>query len=118
MKYCDLWINAQHMEVELIRHAYDKCVNKHGKISFGYMNGILKRYFDQGITDVVSALRLDEQQREAMEARRAARGDTSGGNQRRGRYGETSSTEDVESVLDQEWESEVSQISGDYNYDD
>ncbi len=117
LKYCDLWINTQHIEVDLIRHAYDKCVNKQGKMSFSYMNGILKRYFEQGITDAVSALKLDEQQREAMEARRAAGGVSESG-KRKGRYSETYSTEEIEAILDEEWASQVSQSTGDYNYDD
>ena len=120
LKYCDLWINAQHIEVELIRHAYDKCVNKNGKMNFGYMNGIIKRYFEQGITDVTSALKLDEQNREAMEARRLARGEQSSsrGGKKEERYGETSATEDIEAILDAEWAKELAAGGGDYNYDE
>ena len=120
LKYCDLWINSQHIDIELIRHAYDKCINKNGKISFGYMNGIIKRYFEQGITDAASALKLDEQNRAAMEARRLARGESSSAvdSKRSGRYGETYATEDIEAILDEEWAKETAASSGDYNYDD
>lgn len=119
LKFCDLWINGQHIDVELIRHAYDKCIDKNGKLSFAYMNGILKRYFEQGITDVTSALKLDEQNREAMEARRQARGTASpSGGKQTGRYGETSDTEDIEAILDAEWAKELAASSGDYNYDE
>ena len=120
LKFCDLWINCQHMEVELVRHAYDKCIDKNGKLSFAYMNGILKRYYEQGITDVTSALKLDEQNREAMEARRQARGDRSSsrGGRQEGRYGETSATEDIEAILDAEWAKELAAGGGDYNYDE
>ena len=119
MKFCDLWINGQHIDVELIRHAYDKCVNKNGKISFNYMNGIIKRYFEQGITDLTSALKLDEQNREAMDARRIARSGTPAQSSRQnGVYGETSATDDIEAILDAEWAKEMASSSGDYNYDD
>ena len=119
LKYCDLWINCQHIEVELIRHAYDKCINKNGKLSFAYMNGILKRYYDQGITDLTSALKLDEQNREAMEARRLARNDATVKNSKQnGVYSETSATDDIEAILDAEWAKEMASSSGDYNYDD
>ena len=126
MKYCDLWINGQHIDIELVRHAYDKCVNKNGKPSFAYMNGIIKRYYEQGITDVTSALRLDEQNRAAMEQKRAAC-DAAGvsraasadrGNADGGRYGETYATEDIEAILDAEWMSESVGSDSDYNYDD
>lgn len=123
LKYCDLWINSQRFEVELVRHAYDKCINKNGKISFAYMNGILKRYFEQGITDLTSALKSDEQNREAMEARRQARGISSqprGGKSSNNneRYGETYATEDIEAILDAEWAKEIASSSGDYDYDE
>ncbi len=120
LKFCDLWINNQHIEVDLIRHAYDKCINKNGKISFGYMNGIIKRYFEQGVTDLTSALKLDEQNRAAMEARRQAKGESSAGrgDRQSGRYGETYSTEDIEVILNEEWAKEIAASSGDYNYDD
>ena len=105
--------------MELIRHAYDKCVNKNGKISFNYMNGIIKRYFEQGITDLTSALKLDEQNREAMDARRIARSGTPAQSSRQnGVYGETSATDDIEAILDAEWAKEMASSSGDYNYDD
>lgn len=126
MKYSDLWINVQQLDIDLIRHAYDKCVNKNGKISFAYMNGILKRYFEQGITDVASALKLDEQNREEMEARRAARKETdagsvsqlAGAHNSSGRYGETYATEEIEAILDAEWMAESVGSDSDYNYDD
>lgn len=126
LKYCDLWINSQHIEVDLIRHAYDKCINKNGKISFAYMNGIIKRYFERGITDVTSALKMDEQNRAEIEARKAERKassensitDLAGGNTANGRYASTYNTSDIEAILDAEWMSESVGSDSEYNYDD
>lgn len=120
LKYCDLWINMQHIDVDLVRHAYDKCVNKNGKLSFAYMNGIIKRYFEQGITDAPSALKLDEQNRAAMEAGRQTRASQPGTNRgsRGERFGETYATEDIEAILNEEWAKEIATSTGDYNYDD
>lgn len=126
LKFCDLWINAQHIDVELIRHAYDKCINKNGKISFHYMNGIIKRYFDRGITDITSALKLDEQNRAEMEAKKAASKAASadsittlaGGNTQNGRYAPTYNTDDIEAILDAEWMSESVGNDSDYDYND
>ena len=96
-----------------------KDINKNGKLSFAYMNGIIKRYYEQGITDVTSALKLDEQNREAMEARRLARNETQGKSGRQSEvYSETSATDDIEAILDAEWAKEMASSSGDYNYDD
>ena len=82
------------------------------------MNGILKRYYEQGITDLTSALKLDEQNREAMEARRQARDGASSRNAKQNLYAETSATDDIEAILDAEWAKELASGSGDYNYDD
>lgn len=126
LKFSDLWINSQHLDTELIRHAYDKCVNKTGKVSFSYMNGILKRYFDRGITDITSALKLDEQNRAEIEARQAARKVASsesltnlaGGNTETGRYASTYDTNDIEAILNAEWMSESVGNDSDYDYND
>ena len=126
LKYSDLWINVQHIDIELVRHAYDKCINKNGKISFAYMNGIIKRYFKRGIIDIASALKLDEQNRAEMESRRAAHSEAAansvtelaGGGDDSGRYAETYATEDIEAILDAEWMSEGVGSDSDYNYDD
>lgn len=126
LKFSDLWINSQHIDTELIRHAYDKCVNKTGKVSFSYMNGIIKRYFDRGITDITSALKLDEQNRAEMEAKQAARKvaaadsitELAGGNTQNGRYASTYDTGDIEAILDAEWMSEGVGSDSDYDYND
>lgn len=126
LKFSDLWINSQHIDTELIRHAYDKCVNKTGKVSFSYINGILKRYFDRGITDITSALKLDEQNRAEIEARQAARKaaaadsitNLAGGNTQNGRYAPTYDTGDIEAILDAEWMSESVGSDSDYDYND
>ncbi|MDD6395222.1 MAG: DnaD domain protein [Firmicutes bacterium] len=126
LKFSDLWINSQHIDTELIRHAYDKCVNKTGKVSFSYMNGIIKRYFERGITDITSALKLDEQNRAEIEAKQAARKaaaadsitELAGGNTQNGRYASTYDTGDIEAILDAEWMSEEVGSDSDYDYND
>ena len=126
LKFSDLWINSQHIDTELIRHAYDKCVNKTGKVSFSYMNGIIKRYFERGITDITSALKLDEQNRAEIEARQSARKaaaadsitELAGGNTQNGRYASTYDTGDIEAILDAEWMSEEVGSDSDYDYND
>lgn len=126
LKYSDLWINAQHIDIELVRHAYDKCINKNGRLSFAYMNGIIKRYFERGITDIASALKFDEQNRAEMEKKRAVRKEAAVGSAANsskisndsGRYSETYATEDIEAILDAEWMSESVGSDSEYNYDD
>ncbi len=122
IKFCDLWINSQHIDIELIRHAYDKCINKNGKISFNYINGILKRYFEKGITDLKSALKLDEEERASRDSRKkdgsSSVDSRTGGGASDGRYAPTYDTSEIEAILDAEWMSEGVGNDEEYNYDD
>lgn len=43
------WVDEYKMPLDLIRLAYDECVDNTGKISFAYMNKILERWFDAGV---------------------------------------------------------------------
>lgn len=46
---CSRWINEYEISTELILEAYERCVNKKGKMSFDYMDGILRKWFENGV---------------------------------------------------------------------
>ena len=48
----DLWINQWHFSDEMIREAYELCVNTKGKYILKYIGKILERWHEDGITDV------------------------------------------------------------------
>ncbi len=48
--YCTTWIDEWKMPAELINEAYERCIDKKGKLSFSYMNGILSRWKSEEIT--------------------------------------------------------------------
>ncbi len=48
--YCTAWIDEWGMSLDIINEAYERCVNKKGKLSFSYMNGILSRWQTEEIT--------------------------------------------------------------------
>lgn len=48
---CDTWVNEYGASSELILEAYERCVNKKGKLSFSYMSGILKNWYENGVKD-------------------------------------------------------------------
>lgn len=47
--FSNVWVNEWGMPSELILEAYERCVNKKGKLSFTYMNGILQNWQTEGI---------------------------------------------------------------------
>lgn len=54
----EIWINDYKYSLDIINCAYEKTVEKKGKISFGYMNGILRSWFESGyktIDDIENA---------------------------------------------------------------
>lgn len=44
----EIWSNDYGYGVEIINYAYEKTVEKKGKISYGYMNGILRSWYENG----------------------------------------------------------------------
>ncbi|MDR1240625.1 MAG: DnaD domain protein [Oscillospiraceae bacterium] len=46
------WFETWKMSDELVKVAYDSCVNKKGRYSLAYMNGIIKRWKENGISNV------------------------------------------------------------------
>lgn len=48
----EIWINDYSYSLDVIHYAYEKTVEKKGKISFGYMNGILRSWFESGLKTV------------------------------------------------------------------
>lgn len=50
------WINEWRFSEELIREAYERCINANGKYVFRYMDGIIKRWHNQGITTLEKAM--------------------------------------------------------------
>ncbi|MCL2486058.1 MAG: DnaD domain protein [Oscillospiraceae bacterium] len=46
---CDRWINEYRLTAEMVRIAYDRCVDKKGKLSMSYMDGIIKNWQSKGI---------------------------------------------------------------------
>lgn len=50
-----VWVNDWQFSPVLIREAYERCVDTKGQLSLSYMNGILTRWHEQGITTLQQA---------------------------------------------------------------
>ena len=51
-EYIDAWVSEFKMPIELIKEAYEVCVDKKGKLSFAYINGILNDWSKKGYSNV------------------------------------------------------------------
>lgn len=49
LEYADLWINEWKFSESMLRLAYEKCVDTKGELNLSYINGILRRWFEQGL---------------------------------------------------------------------
>lgn len=87
--YCTLWLLEQRQPDELIHAAYARCIDKKGKLSFSYMNGILSRWHKSGLKTLEGVL--------ASEGSRA-----SGKGAESGRFEPTYDRDEIEKMLDEE----------------
>ena len=62
--YIDTWRDELKMSVDMVGLAYDYCSIAIGKLSFPYINTILKRWAEQGITTVPEAEQDHEQHKQ------------------------------------------------------
>lgn len=49
LEYADLWVNEWKFTEDMLRLAYEKCVDLKGELNLSYINGILRRWFEQGL---------------------------------------------------------------------
>ena len=58
LEYADRWVNIWSFSEEMLRLAYERCVDAKGDMNLSYINGILKRWYEQSLKkpeDVFSA---------------------------------------------------------------
>lgn len=89
------WVETMKLGVDLIKLAYDRCIDTKGKLSMSYMNGILANWYRSGITTADAAL---------ADMRSASAGKSSGGDAaKQGRYAPTYDKSGLDEQLLQEW---------------
>ena len=90
---CHQWIDIMHIDLELIKLAYDRCVDTKGRMSMSYMNGIISNWHKKGITTCEAAI---EDISSATSSAGAKKGTE-------GRYAPTYDKQELETMLLQEW---------------
>ncbi len=54
-EYISRWTNEFHFDIRMIKLAYERAVDRTSKLSFPYINSILKSWFEKGFTDPAQA---------------------------------------------------------------
>ncbi len=49
LEFADEWVNNWKFSEDMLRLAYERCVDVKGEYSMSYINGILRRWFDEGL---------------------------------------------------------------------
>lgn len=90
---CTEWVNVLNLPDDVITLAYDRCINAKGKLSFSYMNGIIKRWAAQGTLTAESIAATEQPTQHKSDS---------------GRYAPTYDLDEVERILDEEFFSDDS----------
>jgi len=59
LEYAGRWINEWRFSEEMLRLAYERCVDKHSEVKLPYINGILKRWNEQSLRKAEDVYKAD-----------------------------------------------------------
>ena len=93
---CDRWMNEYNISAEMLKIAYDKCVDKKGKLSMSYIDGIIKNWKMKGIFTPEAAI-ADKP------AESKNKNNPNQKNKQSGTYEATYDIDEIESLLDREY---------------
>lgn len=52
LSYANKWISQWKFSDEMLREAYERCLDTKGEMKFSYIDGILKRWYNEGIKNI------------------------------------------------------------------
>ena len=67
LDYCSTWVSEWKFSPEMLREAYERCVDAKGEMKFNYIDGILKRWQREGIKSM-SDLEASEDAKKTKES--------------------------------------------------
>lgn len=62
LEYSRMWVGEWKFSHEMLREAYERCVDKKGTMQFNYINGILKKWNSLGIKNIDELKKLEANQ--------------------------------------------------------
>lgn len=78
MEMVDKWFLTYHFSIDMIREAFGKGAVKGGEDPFPYVNGILTKWYDEGVTTLKQVRIKDEKHRDEQNRNRQSRRGASG----------------------------------------
>lgn len=78
MEMVDKWFLTYHFSIDMIREAFGKGAVKGGEDPFPYVNGILTKWYDEGVTTLKQVRIKDEKHRDEQNRNRQSRRSASG----------------------------------------
>ncbi len=52
LAYANKWVSVWHFSDEMLREAYERCLDTKGEMKFSYIDGILKRWYNEGVKNI------------------------------------------------------------------
>lgn len=98
-EYCTRWLDEWCFGTDIIKLAYEKCIDSKGKLSFAYMNAILKSWYERGAITAAQVNALDSEQKNMAKPDSSKAKKTSDS----GRYSPTYNISEIEELLDDDW---------------
>lgn len=59
LEFADRWVNEWKFSEDMLRLAYERCLDTKGEMNLSYINGILKRWHEQGFVKTDDVLKAD-----------------------------------------------------------
>lgn len=95
-KQCSfLWIEEMAVDDSLIKLAYDRCVDRKGKMSFPYMRGIIEKWHKNGILNAEQAIASESEYEASTKKEKHTKKETNSGT-----YARTYDLDELENTFD------------------
>lgn len=72
LEYSRVWVGEWRFSHEMLREAYERCVDKKGTMQFNYINGILKKWNSLGVKNLDELKKLEASQSTKPATRKAS----------------------------------------------
>ncbi len=60
LEFSNQWVNIWKFTEDMLRLAYERCVDSKGELSLSYVNGILRRWYEQGFRNADEVMNADK----------------------------------------------------------
>ncbi len=72
LEFCDRWITEWKFSPDMLREAYERCVDTKGSMKFSYIDGILRRWHNEGIMNLNDLAEFEDKKKTAPKKRKTS----------------------------------------------